>query len=61
MSNKEVGLSQKILRCSPDKWRWMMDYCKGKGISPSQPGVWEEAENEYYNQDRIKNDQGPDS
>jgi len=30
-----------------DKWIWMMDYCKKRGVSPAQTWAWKQAEEEY--------------
>ena len=32
-----------------DKWNWMMDYCKERGLSPAEEWVWKKAEFEYDN------------
>ena len=31
----------------PNKWSWMMDYCKENGMSPARVGAWKKAAEAY--------------
>ena len=44
--NKRYRIT-KIQDTITNKWIWMMDYCKKRGVSPSQTWMWEQAEKEY--------------
>jgi len=32
---------------TPDKWHWMMDYCRKRRLPPAQEWAWKLAENAY--------------
>ena len=37
-------------------WRWMMDWCKAKGLAPADPANWEAARKAYDTHKRRPND-----
>ncbi len=37
----------------PEKWRWMMDYCKRESLPPAQSWAWEIALDAWEESEEI--------
>jgi len=49
LSQSNITLKGGLLtkRQFPEKWSWMMDYCKSQRIPPAQSWAWDKAKDAY--------------